>query len=237
MMLAGNSFSDKKIRHNFIKKVYLILMTQLTITTAFICLFIFCRPVTEWVQSNSWFYWVSYGVFIVTYFTLVCVPSLRRRFPVNFICLAIFTLALTYMAATISSYYDTTIVLYAMAITAAVCLLVSLFAIQTRIDFTMCSGLLFGLCMVVLLFGLSCLITYLIIPNSFAAHVMYCVYGGLIALLMTLFLIFDTQMVVGGKNRKNALSPEEYIYGSLQLYLDIVYLFLAIVGVMGATSK
>jgi len=39
-------------------------------------------------------------------------------------------------------------------------------------------------------------------------------------------LIFDTQQVVGGKHRRFQLSPEEYIAGALQLYLDIVYLFI-----------
>jgi len=39
-------------------------------------------------------------------------------------------------------------------------------------------------------------------------------------------LIYDTQRVVGGKNRRYQLSPEEYIAGALQIYLDIVYLFI-----------
>lgn len=45
------------------------------------------------------------------------------------------------------------------------------------------------------------------------------------------FLIFDTQQVMGG--RKYELSPEEYIYGALQLYIDVVYIFLIILGFMG----
>jgi len=39
-------------------------------------------------------------------------------------------------------------------------------------------------------------------------------------------LIYDTQRVVGGKNRRFQLSPEEYIAGALELYLDVVYLFI-----------
>jgi len=232
-LTVGNSFSDKSIRHAFIRKVYLILMVQLSVTVGIICLFIFCHPVTNWVQANSWFYWISYAVFIVSYIVLICIPAVRRAYPWNFVCLMIFTLALSYMAATISSYYGTTIVLYALAITAAVSLAISLFAIQTKIDFTMCSGLLFALVMVLMMFGFACLITYLITGPTFATHVMYCVYGGLAALVFSLFLVFDTQMVVGGKNRKHSLSPEEYISGALQIYLDIVYLFLIILGLFG----
>jgi len=43
-------------------------------------------------------------------------------------------------------------------------------------------------------------------------------------------LVYDTQRVVGGKNRRFPLSPEEYIVGALELYLDIVYLFIILLG-------
>jgi len=39
-------------------------------------------------------------------------------------------------------------------------------------------------------------------------------------------LVYDTQRVVGGKNRRFQLSPEEYVAGALELYIDIVYLFM-----------
>ena len=33
-------------------------------------------------------------------------------------------------------------------------------------------------------------------------------------------------MIMGGK--KHEISPEEHIYGAIQLYVDVVYIFLAI---------
>jgi FtsH-binding integral membrane protein len=186
-----------------------------------------------WVRSNQWFYWCSYAVFLITYITLVCCDGVRRSWPANIICLAIFTMAFSYMAGTISSFYDTQSVLVAVGITAAVCLSVSLFAIQTRIDFTMCSGLIFAFCMVFIFFGFACLITYLATGPSYAHYVMHCVYGGLAAGLFSLFLVFDTQMVIGGHKRRYQLSPEEYIYGALQLYVDVVNLFIIMLGLFG----
>lgn len=47
------------------------------------------------------------------------------------------------------------------------------------------------------------------------------------------FLVFDTQRIIGGKNRKNPVSPEEHILGAMELYLDIVYLFLIILSCFG----
>ena len=42
-------------------------------------------------------------------------------------------------------------------------------------------------------------------------------------------------MIVGGKNRKYQLSPEEHITGAMELYLDIVYLFLIILSLFGGS--
>ena len=54
----------------------------------------------------------------------------------------------------------------------------------------------------------------------------FSVYSGLIALLFSAFLIYDTQQIMGGK--KYQISPEEHVYASIQLYIDVVYIFLAI---------
>ena len=38
-------------------------------------------------------------------------------------------------------------------------------------------------------------------------------------------------MIVGGK--KHQLSPEEYIFGAVQLYLDVVNIFLIVLSIFG----
>ncbi|KAK7481056.1 hypothetical protein BaRGS_00027692 [Batillaria attramentaria] len=233
--VAGNfsaSFSDKAIRHAFIRKVYLILFSQLLVTFGFIAFFIFVKPVKEFVQTDGlWLYIVAYVTFLVTYIVLACCKNVRRKSPGNFICLAVFTLAFSYMAGTISSFHDTEIVLLAAGITAAVCLAISLFAIQTKIDFTMCSGLLFALVMVLFFFGWACLISYYAWGYN---SILNTVYAGLGALVFALFLVYDTQMIIGG--RKHELSAEEYIYGALQLYIDVVYIFLFLLSLMGKSN-
>ncbi|XP_071152449.1 protein lifeguard 2-like [Mytilus edulis] len=229
----GSSFSDKAVRMAFIRKVYLILMVQLLVTFGFVCLFSLVKPIKNFIQTTGiWFYLVSNATFLVTYIVLVCIPSVRRKYPGNFICLTVFTLAFSYVVGTISSYYDTTSVFVAAGVTCLVCLSLSLFAIQTKIDFTLCSGLLFALVMVLIFFGISCMIFDFIFPaDVFTWRIMDCVYGGLAALVFSLFLVYHTQRLVGG--RKHDLSPEEYVYGALQLYMDIVYLFLILLACFG----
>ena len=49
------------------------------------------------------------------------------------------------------------------------------------------------------------------------------------------FLAYDTQLLVGG--RRYELSPEEYIFGAMNLYIDVVYLFLIILSLFGGGSR
>jgi FtsH-binding integral membrane protein len=96
-------------------------------------------------------------------------------------------------------------------------LALTLFAFQTRIDFTMMSGLLFVALIGLLLFGLFAAI--------FHNRVLDIVYASIGAVIFGLFIVFDTQLLLGGKH-KYSISQEEYIFAALNLYVDIVQLFL-----------
>ncbi|XP_065322017.1 protein lifeguard 2-like isoform X2 [Gordionus sp. m RMFG-2023] len=52
----------------------------------------------------------------------------------------------------------------------------------------------------------------------------------------TKYIIFDTQMMMGG-DKKYSLSPEEYIFAALTLYLDIVNLFLYILQLINHSNN
>lgn len=61
-------------------------------------------------------------------------------------------------------------------------------------------------------------------------------YGSAGALIFSLYIVYDTQLMMGG-NHKYSLSPEEYIFAALNLYLDIINLFLYILTIIGAAKK
>ncbi len=55
---------------------------------------------------------------------------------------------------------------------------------------------------------------------------------GLGAILMAMFLAIDTQMLMG--NKRNKFDAEDYINATLQLYLDICYIFLYILQIFNS---
>lgn len=222
------SFDEASVRNGFIRKVYSILSVQLLVTLGFIALFVFCDPVRDYVEEEAWLLIIAFIVTFAVLIALVCVESLRRKTPTNFILLGVFTICEGFLLGVISSQYDTEIVFVAITVTAVVTVALTIFAFQTKIDFTVYSGLLLVLLICLLVFG----IIAIIFPND----ILTAVYGSLGALVFSAYIVIDTQMMIGG-NHKYQISPEEYIFAALNLYLDIINLFLYILTILQALNR
>ncbi|XP_072539789.1 transmembrane BAX inhibitor motif containing 1a isoform X2 [Salminus brasiliensis] len=219
------------VRHTFIRKVYMILAAQLLVTVSIVAVFTFVQPVRSFVVRNPAVYWASYAVYFITHIMLVCCKGPRRRFPWNLILLAIFTMAMSYMAGTISSYYDTKSVFLALGITVIVCIAVTVFCFQTKVDFTKCGGLFCVLGIVVFVTGI---ITTIVLSFKYIPwlHMLYAAIG---AIVFTLFLAYHTQLLIG--NRKHSISPEEYVFAALSIYVDVIQIFLFLLQIIGASQR
>ncbi|XP_036425759.1 transmembrane BAX inhibitor motif containing 1a [Colossoma macropomum] len=224
-------WESMSIRHTFIRKVYMILAAQLLVTVAIVAVFTFVEPVRNFVSRNPAIYWASYAVYFITHIVLVCCKGPRRRFPWNLLLLAIFTLAMSYMTGTISSYYNTKAVFLALGITVIVCIAVTVFCFQTKVDFTKCGGLFCVLGIVVFVTGI---ITAIVLSFKYIPwlHMLYAAIG---AIVFTLFLAYHTQLLIG--NRKHSISPEEYVFAALSIYVDIIQIFLFLLQIIGASQR
>ncbi|XP_062373956.1 transmembrane BAX inhibitor motif containing 1a [Sardina pilchardus] len=228
---TSGDWDDISVRHKFIRKVYMILTVQLLVTFGIVGVFCFVKPVKLFVSQNPAIYWASYAVYFITHIVLVCCSGPRRRFPWNLILLSIFTLALSYMAGSISSYYNTESVLLALGITALVAIAVTVFCFQTKVDFTKCQGLFCVLGIVMFVTGI---ITCIVLTITYIPwlHMLYAALG---AIVFTLFLAYHTQLLIG--NRKHSISPEEYVFAALSIYVDIVQIFLFLLQLIGAANR
>lgn len=162
-------------------------------------------------------------IFIVLYLIIICCEGLRRQHPTNLILLGLFTLSMAYMVGVISCTYKTDSVMLAFGICAVCCLAVTIFSFNTKYDFTSCAGVLF-VCMVALIvFGFVAMFVRSSLMNT--------LYAGMGAILFMVFLAFDTQLIMGGK--KAQISPEEHVYATMHLYMDIVQIFLFLLQLFG----
>ncbi|XP_046659367.1 protein lifeguard 1-like isoform X2 [Homalodisca vitripennis] len=223
---ADFGFSDKSIRMGFIRKVYGILMCQIGVTVAIVALFTFHQGTQIYVRQHPGLWWIALIFMFATMITLACCGDVRRKAPMNFICLGIFTLAESFLLGCATSMYRKEEIFYAAVITFIVAIGLTIFAFQTKVDFTALGGILFVASIILLVFGIVCMF--------FPGKTMMMVYASLGALLFAVYIVFDTQMMIGG-DHQYSISPEEYIFGALNLYIDIVNLFLYILTIFGAS--
>merc|ERR1712004_794247 len=184
--------------------------------------FFFIPSVAKFSRETPSLLYVAMAFSFILMIALVCVPSIRRKTPHNMIFLGLFTLCEGWLIGAICSTYQVEEVLIAVGMTAGVVFSLTLFAMQTKIDFTAWGGAL--LCILV---GFVALF----FPQTRAVRLVFAIIG---AIIFSLYIVFDTQMMMGG-NHKYSLDPEEYVFAALNLYLDIINLFLYILQIIGAS--
>lgn len=223
-----SSFSEKSVRQAFIRKVYSILFCQLMVSIGVVCLFVFAKPVNEYVRRSVGLFWFAWVGALVVMIVIACCENARRNFPLNFILLGLFTLFESFLLGVVSAHYRVNEVLLAMGIVSVVTLAITIFALQTKYDFTMMGGCLFVALIVLIIFGF--------LTIFFHSKIVRLIYACLGALIFGLYLVLDTQLMMGG-NKKYSISPEEYIFAALNLYIDIIMLFLYILEIIGLSRN
>lgn len=198
------------------------------LTFGFICLFKFHGPTQKWAVNNSWLFYVALALLFITMLSMACCETVRRTSPTNFIFLGIFTLAQGFMLGMMTLAFKADEVMLGVGLTAVICFALTLFAFQTKWDFTVMGGVLFVAVILLMVLG--------IVGIFWPGKTLSLIYGALGALVFSIYLIYDTQLMMGGKH-KYSISPEEYIFASLNLYLDIVNIFIYIMTIIGASRE
>lgn len=204
------------IRMAFIRKVYTILSLQLLATTAIASLFILKPGLTEWALQNQWAFWTSFAGSIVLMF---CAFWKSRSYPINLVFLGGFTLFESYILGFTTSLFDTKIVIMAFLLTLIIFAGLTAFAFQTKYDFTQWQGILCGILFLFVGIGFISLF----FPFNSVMELIYSVLG---AILFSVYIIVDTQLIL------SKYHPEEEIPAAISLYLDVINLFIYILRIL-----
>nr|ACO15172.1 Transmembrane BAX inhibitor motif-containing protein 4 [Caligus clemensi] len=203
--------APKKIRMGFLRKVYGLLVVQLVLTTLIAGVCLFTPAVKTAVQANSWLVMVA---FILSIGILLALHVNRHKTPLNLILLAAFTVVEAYTVGVIVSFFDKLVVIEAFFITATVVVGLTLFTFNTSKDFTKWGSALFIGLWVLIIGG-----TLNLFMGGTGFDLLMTIGG---TILFSAFIVFDTQMIM------EKVSPEEYISATINLYLDIINLFIEI---------
>jgi len=218
---------QQQMRLGFIKKVYGVLSTQLLVTFL-ICLISMSFPAFAKFQiQNPAIIYFTMFVNIIVCIALMCFPKMLKTVPTNYILLSVFTLCEAYLVSTICSLSSPRIVLMAASMTLGITIMLTYYACTTKDDFTVCGSLMFILIGILLMFSIFTMFT-----QNKTIHVIYCCLG---VLVYSLYLVYDTQLLLGTK--QNSLDYDDYIIGALMLYVDIISIFLDLLQLLNSSQN
>uniref|UniRef100_A0AC35TG36 Bax inhibitor 1 n=1 Tax=Rhabditophanes sp. KR3021 TaxID=114890 RepID=A0AC35TG36_9BILA len=219
-------FNELSIRAGFMRKVFSLVTIMLAVVGIMSSVPFFSNDLYDFIQQRQWMYWASFGIFICSYLILMCVPTVRVKFPLNIIALSIFTLATGYMVMMVCTNYAIISIVLAFVITTASTAAVTLFALQTKYDLTSKIGYIFMASVILFCFGVTAPVAIFAYDVTF----LNTIYAGVGALLSMVYLCLDIQLIMG--NKKYNISPEDYVFAALQLFMDIINMFLMILRIV-----
>lgn len=201
------------------RKVFGILAAQLLLTAAIATPIVAHAGVRSYVLRSGWLTGLAMVASFVLLLVLTLSESARHKHPTNLFLLAGFTAAEGILVGAITSQYQMPAILLAVGLTAAITVGLTAYAMQTKRDFTTSGGLLVTLLLTLLFTGLFAAFT-----RSPAIHLLM---GGAGALLFGAYIVYDVQLLAGNAGVTAVqLSADEYVVGAIQVYLDVVNLFL-----------
>uniref|UniRef100_A0A4W2HE74 Transmembrane BAX inhibitor motif containing 4 n=1 Tax=Bos indicus x Bos taurus TaxID=30522 RepID=A0A4W2HE74_BOBOX len=204
----------------FLRKVYSILSLQVLLTTVTLAFFLYFDSIRTFVHESPAL------ILVLALGSLGLILALtvnRHKHPLNLYLLFGFTLLESLTVAFVVTFYDVYVVLQAFILTCAVFLGLTVYTLQSKRDFSKFGAGLFAGLWILCLSGILRLFFYSETVELVLAA------GG--ALLFCGFIIYDTHSLM------HRLSPEEYVLAAINLYLDIINLFLHLLRVLEAANK
>lgn len=217
-----NSVSQQSVelRNKFIQKVYANLTVMCLITGLSCYAFMTNDELKNFSTTNSGraLTWISFIILFTTIIITACFHKIAKVFPYDYGILTIFTLCQSYILGTMCVQFDSNIVIMAGIATITITLALTLFAFQTKYDCTGMGGFLLSS-----LTGLIVIQIVNIFVKSSSIQLMSASFG---LIIFSGYLVYDTQLIVGGTHRKYEFSTDDHVFATINIYLDIVNIFV-----------
>jgi FtsH-binding integral membrane protein len=215
--------ASEVVRRGFIRKVYGLLAVQLILTTVIAAPFMYMG-----VYQLQGMFWLFYLALASSMFIMIglscCCAQLARQVPYNYMFLIGITICEAVIVGFVSACYTVESVLLAAGMTAVIFVGLTLFAMFSKTDFTGMGPYLFAAMLCLMLLGIVAIFI----------RTLQIVYAALGALLFSFYIVYDTQMIVGGTHKQHQFSIDDYVFAALSIYLDILNLFLMLLRIFGS---
>ena len=211
------------IRKGFIVKVYSLLLVQLAITFGFIALTIEIKAISYFIVRHALLYLIAVMIPFIILIYFIVKPEKMRKVPENYILLFIFCISIGYTCARYTIGFKKSNVYLAMFLTLIAVAALTFYAYVTKQDFTLLGGLLSVF--------LTLMIVCIFINIFLRIRLLNLILNNFGVILFSFYIIYDTQLILG-KNTYS-FSEDDYVIAVINLYLDIINMFLFILDLIG----
>lgn len=227
---AEDPIIKAKLRNGFIRKVFMIVACQLLITFCFILL---CqiKLIKNFISKHQNLCAILVTTSIIWLIVAICIVScnkkLARKVPHNYILLFSITLSESVICISASFLYSLEIVIASIVLTIAASFGIIIYTTKTKKDLSVCRMGLMAFASQLLFFGF--------LNAFFRFQFMNLLYSFLGTAFVAMYLVYDVQLILGKFGMEYSI--DDYIFASMELYIDIIRLFLEILRIVGKLQK
>ncbi|BAM39007.1 uncharacterized protein TOT_010000472 [Theileria orientalis strain Shintoku] len=207
------------IRHNFIRKVFTIVLCQILFAFGLVLICYNIKPVKNFFVRYPLFSYSVTLLYVISVVIIGCVPGLTRNPTVSAICILYFTPLVSIMLTGYCCAFSSKEIGIALGISAVLVAGLIAFSFQTKYDFTKWT--------VLLAFASLQFIMAVGICGLMRIRAKYIAFSALGSVIFSIWIIVDVQMIIGG-NHVLQFTVDEYMFASMSLFTDIITVFMDI---------
>ena len=212
----------RKNHKNFLRKVYCILLYQLVLTVGMCAIAMYNEKVRNYVITHNAPLIIGTIFSFVFLFMLFCY---QKNHPINMILLTAFTISIGYTVAVVCGQFAEEgyqhLVIESFLITICTFVVLTIFTFQSKYNFDFLGDIVVGGISVLIFWGIICWIM------GSDGGIGYSLLG---IFIFVIAIIFDTHRL------KEKYTYDEFIIAAVELYLDILNLFLYILDFLKKTD-
>ena len=221
---------NARIRNGFIRKVFSIVAFQLCFTFVFI-LMCHTKSLKKFISNNEAFCVLLFITSVITLIVCICILScnrkLARKVPHNYILLLLITFSESILTTTVSLQYSFYIVVESIVLTIAASLGIIIYSLRAKNNINGVRMAFITLISQLFFFGILNFFIRSQLLNS-----IYCLIG---TCLVGFYLVYDVQLLTGKLGIQYSI--DDYIFASMEIYIDIIRLFLEILRILSKMPK
>lgn len=223
--VSKNGDIPTSIRNDFIKKVYLILGVEIAWTAIICAVFMYWEPLrvgsVAFVAAHPLAFQISqYATLLPTLLALLC---FKNKYPLNFYLTIAFVTLMGIYVGVICAIFQSAgkgdAILQAVIVTAVIFFTLTIYCHVSKTDFSFMHGYLYCSLFALIVLG----IVAMVMQSPLITFLYQC--AGV--LLFTLYILYDTSQII------HHYGPDDYIVASVELYIDLINLFLYILSLLG----